>query len=177
MTAETRIPKNTNYLQPTKYLLQFDRIGSVQYFCQSINIPGINLGQTVYNTPLIDIPIAGNKLSYSPLSINFAVGEDLDSWNQLQLWMRAIASPESSNERKTLTEIQSGYKSSKLTSYSDASLTVLSALNNPVLRVQFINTFPISLGDITFDTKQSADDIITVDATFGFEYFDFVSIT
>ena len=173
MTAFTRIPQNTNYLQPTKFILSFDRIGSVQYFCQSINVPGISLGQGVYNTPLSDIPIAGNKLTYNPLEIDFTINEDVESWNQIQLWMKAIASPKSIQERNSLTTLQTNYKNSKLTSYSDATLVVLSALNNPILSVRFINTFPTSLGDIQFDTKQSADDILTASATFAYEYFEF----
>jgi hypothetical protein len=173
MTAFTRIPQNTNYLQPTKFILSFDRIGSVQYFCQSINVPGISLGQGVYNTPLADIPIAGNKLTYNPLEIDFTINEDVESWNQIQLWMKSIASPKSIQERNSLTALQTNYKNSKLTSYSDATLIVLSALNNPILSVRFINTFPTSLGDIQFDTKQSADDILTATASFAYEYFEF----
>ena len=172
MVATTRIPQNTNYLQPTKYVLQFDRIGSVQYFCQTVNIPGMSLSQATLNTPLLDIPIAGNKLSYNELNINFAISEDLDSWNQLQLWLRAIASPKSNAERNQLTQQQNSHKNYNLTSYSDATLTILSALNNPILRVQFYNVFPISLSNIEFDTKASADTILTGNAAFRFEYFD-----
>ena len=174
MTATNRLPSNTNYLQPTKYVLQFDRIGSVQYFCQTVNIPGMSLGHTNYTTPLIDIPVAGNKLTYNDLSISFTIDEALDSWNQLQLWLRSIASPKSMNERSTLTSFQNKNPNTKLTSYSDATLIVYSALNNPILKVQFYNVFPISLSDIVFDTKESADNILTSDATFMYEYFDFL---
>jgi hypothetical protein len=34
--------------------------------------------------------------------------------------------------------------------------------------------FPSSLSDLNFDTKLSADDIITGDATFYFESYDFI---
>jgi hypothetical protein len=60
--------------------------------------------------------------------------------------------------------------------YSDATLTVLSALNNPILRVEFTNMFPVSLSDIYFDTKQSADDVISADATFVFDQFKFLPV-
>jgi hypothetical protein len=60
--------------------------------------------------------------------------------------------------------------------YSDATLTILSALNNPIARVEFVNMFPVSLSDIYFDTKQSADDIITADATFVFDQFKIVPL-
>lgn len=176
MTALTRTPQNTNYLQPTKFLLTFDRIGSVSYFCQSVNIPGVNLGQAPLQTPMLDIFAPGNKITYNPLSIRFNVDEEMSSWRALHDWYRSIASPESYVERKRLTDLQNQYKEQKLKSYSDATLTVLSALNNPIVRVQYINVFPITLSDIIFDTTQSADNIITADAVFMFDYFNFLPV-
>ena len=171
-TALNRTPQNTSPLQPTKFLLTFDRLGSVQYFCQSVNIPGLNLGQAPINTPMLDVFAPGNKITYNPLSVNFIVDEKLDGWQQLHTWFRSIASPESYAERKRLASIQNQFDKSKLTSYSDATLTVLSALNNPVLRIKFINAFPITLSDIIFDTRQSAEDIITSDVVLLFDYFN-----
>jgi len=173
MSAITRTPENTNLLQPTKFILTFDRIGSTQFFCQSVNIPGINLGQAPINTPMLDFFAPGNKITYNPFAIHFLVDEKLDSWQQLHAWFRSIASPESFQERKRLSDIQNQYTSTKLTSYSDATLTILSSLNNPILRVKFFNVFPITLSDIMFDTSQSADDIISADAVFMFDYFNF----
>jgi len=177
MSVFTRTPANTNLLQPTKFLLTFDRIGSVQYFCQSVNLPGVNLGQAPINTPTLDIFAPGNKILYNPLSIQFLVDEKLDGWQQLHAWFRSIASPESFEERKRLTDLQNQYSSGNLKNYSDGTLTILSSLNNPILRVRFFNMFPISLSDIVFDTRQSAEDVITADVVLQFDYFNFETIT
>ena len=177
MTALTRLPQNTNYLQPTKFLLTFDRLGDVQYFCQTVNIPGVNLGQAPFNTPMLDVFVPDRKMIYNPLSIHFTIDESLNGWQQLHAWFRSIASPTSFDERNRLTSLQNANKtSSSLNSYSDATLTILSALNNPILRVKFYNVFPITLSDILFDTTQSADDIITADCVFTFDYFDFEKV-
>ena len=177
MTALTRLPQNTNYLQPTKFLLTFDRLGDVQYFCQTVNIPGVNLGQAPFNTPLLDVFVPDRKMIYNPLSIHFTIDESLNGWQQLHAWFRSIASPTSFDERNRLTSLQNAKKTaSSLDSYSDATLTILSALNNPILRVKFYNVFPITLSDILFDTTQSADDIITADCVFTFDYFDFEKV-
>ncbi len=174
MTALTRLPQNTNYLQPSKFLLTFDRLGDVQYFCQTVNIPGVNLGQAPFNTPLLDVFVPDRKMIYNPFSIHFTIDESLNGWQQLHAWFRSIASPTSFDERNRLTALQNANKTSKsLESYSDATLTILSALNNPILRVKFYNVFPITLSDVIFDTTQSADDIVTADAVFTFDYFDF----
>ena len=176
MTAITRIPQNANYLQATKDLLTFDRIGSTQYFCQSVNIPGVSIGQAPINTPMLDIFAPGNKITYSQLNIDFAVDEALDSWQQIHNWFRSIASPEGFEERKRLSNAQNQYKAYGQKSYSDATLTVLNNLNNPVVRVRFFNVFPISLSDIQFDTKMTADDIVYGSATFMFDYYNFESV-
>lgn len=173
MTALSRTPENTNLLQPTKFILTFDRIKTVQFFCQSANIPGINLGQAPISTPMLDIFAPGNKITYNPFNIHFLVDEKLEGWKELHAWFRSIASPQSYEERKRLTDAQNQYSNSKLKNYSDATLTVLSSLNNPILRVKFYNMFPITLSDIIFDSAQSADDIVSADAVFMFDYFDF----
>lgn len=174
MTALNRTPEAGSFLQPTKYLLTFDRIKTVQFYCQSVNIPGINLGQAPISTPMLDIFAPGNKITYNPLNIHFLVDEKLQSWQELHSWFRSIASPESYEERKRLAALQNQYSlNKKPTAYSDATLTVLSSLNNPILRVKFYNMFPITLSDIIFDSAQSADDVISADAVFMFDYFDF----
>ena len=176
MTALTRIPENTNYLQASKYILTFDRIGSVQYFCQSVNLPGVNLGQAPLFTPTLDIFAPGNKITYNQLNVDFAVDEKLETWQNIYSWMRSIASPESFEERKRLAALQNQYKQTPESPYSDATLTVLNNLNNPTRRVQFINAFPIMLADIVFDTKLSADTIITARATFRYQSYKYLTL-
>lgn len=174
MTAISRTPENTNFLQPTKFLLVFDRIPNVTYFCQEVNIPGISLPNIQVQTPVLDYHLAGNKLTYSPLNIRFMVDEKADSWKNIHQWFLSIGSPHGFNERNSLSAIQNAYKESKFLNYSDAVLTVLSNLNNPIMRIHFASLFPVSLSDIQFDTTLSADHIITADATFMVEYFDFL---
>jgi hypothetical protein len=166
MSALTRTPQNTNLLQPTKFLLSFDRIGTGQFFCQTVNIPGINLGSAAINTPVADIYAPGNKISYEQLSLSFIVDENVQTWQDIHAWFRSIASPEGFGERNRVADMQKNY--------SDATLTVLSGLNNPLLRIQFINAFPTSLSSIEFDTTKSAGTIVTASATFRFDYFNFI---
>jgi hypothetical protein len=175
MTATNRTPQNTNFLQPTKFIFQLDRLGSVQFFCQSANIPGVTLGQAPINFPGIDVYVPNTKLVYNQFNIRFLVDEKLQSWQDLNNWFRAIAAPTGTDERNRKTAVQNIQKSSNKP-YSDGTLTVLSALNNPVVRIQFYNLMPVNLSDIQFDTSLSADDTITADATFLFDYYDFVPV-
>lgn len=172
MSALTRKPQNVNLLQPTKFILTFDRIPEVSYFCQQVNLPGVNLGQAPLNFPGGDVYAPGNKITYNPFAIRFILDEELKTWRGLHDWFRSVASPHGTDERNRLTAMQN-YNKSKLSSYSDATLTVLSGLNNPSFRVRFTNIFPITLNDIGFDSTLSAEDVMTADATFVYDYFDF----
>ena len=181
MSALERNPVNTNYLQPTKYLLTFDRMPTVQYFCQSVNIPGLSIGQAIINTPGLDIYAPGNKIAYNNFNVTFAVDESLKSWQEIYNWFRSFAAPEGTEERNRLSTMQTvgvGKQNvSKKPWYSDATLTILTNLNNPAVRVNFINIFPVSLSYLQLDTKMSADDIITADANFVYERYEIVPLT
>ena len=171
MTALNRNPQNTNFLQPTKYLLTFGRIPTIQYFCQTANIPGVSMGSIVVNTPTIDIKVAGNKLTYEEFEIEFTVDESIQSWTELYKWLLAFASPKGLSSRAEQMSLQN--QSTKyLDNYSEATLTVMSSLNNPLFRINYHKVFPVSVSGIQFDVKLSADTIVTAKATFAYEYFD-----
>jgi len=181
MTVLSRTPENTNLLQPTKYLLTFDRLGTAQYFCQEVNIPSVSMPQTPMSSPLHSWPVAGLNIQYDELRISFIIDEEAMSWRNLYNWFLAISSPESFDERNHYQDLQNSSKTSNknnfsVRSYSDATLTVLSNLNNPLLRIQFIGVFPVSLSGINFDTKLSADTILTADASFEYEYYKFLPL-
>ena len=170
MTALNRNPQNTNLLQPTKYLLNFKRIETVQYFCQSVNVPSIKLGEVSRATPFLDLYSPGTKLDYSLLDIEFIVDEELQTWKNLYNWFTSIADPNGFEKRTYKEELQ------RSEHFSDATLTILSNLNNPVLRINFNNLFPVSMGDINFDTRLSADNLITVAATFRYESYSYLTM-
>ena len=176
MTTLTRTPVNTNLLQPTKYLLTFSRMPTVQYFCQAVNLPGVSVGQAPITFPSVTVYSPGNQIAYNNFNIEFTVDEEVQSWKELYEWFRSFSSPDGTDERTLLSQKQNQGKTVKKPWYSDATLTVLSALNNPILRVEFINIFPVSLSDLQFDTKLSADDIMTADANFVYDQFKFVDI-
>jgi hypothetical protein len=169
MTVITRSPENTNLLQPTKFLLTFSRIATTQYFCQTVNLPGVSLGEVVRVTPFLDMYSPGTKLTYEPLEMEFMVDEELLSWKNLYDWFTSMADPDGFEKRDVSRELQT------IKYFSDATLTVLSALNNPILRIQYTNVFPLTISDIQFDTTRSADTIITAKATFRYQSYKYLT--
>jgi len=174
MSALDRTPSNTNFLQPTKFILAFNRLPTVQYFCQMANLPGVSLGVAELSTPLLEVPIAGTKISYNEFDVTFIVDENLQSWNELYKWLLAIGSPKGTEDRVLQNALQNRNTTTK-SYYSDATLTILTNLNNPNVKINFQRMFPVSLSDIKFDTELSADTILTATASFRYEYFDITS--
>jgi hypothetical protein len=170
MTALTRSPENTNLLQPTKYILTFDRIRTTQYFCQSVNLPGISLGEVNRATPFLDMYSPGTKLSYDPLNVEFLLDEKLQGWKNLYDWFLTMADPDGFEKRDGSRELQTQKH------FSDATLTILSGLNNPLIRIQYRNLFPLSISDIKFDSTMSADTILTATATFRYQSYTYLTV-
>ena len=169
MTALNRSPENTNLLQPTKFLLTFDRIRTTQYFCQAVNLPGISLGEVNRATPFLDMYSPGTKLSYELLNVEFLLDESLQGWKNLYDWFLTMADPDGFEKRDGSRELQTQKH------FSDATLTILSGLNNPIIRIQYKNVFPLSISDIKFDSSQSADTILTATATFRYQSYNYLT--
>jgi hypothetical protein len=170
MSALNRAPTNTNLLQPTKFLLTINRIKPTTYFCQSVNIPAITLGEVDRSTPFLDMYSPGTKLAYDPLDVTFLINEDMSSWTSMYDWFLSIADPDGFEGRDHSPELQ------KNTKLSDITLTVLNNLNNPILRVAFTNCFPLNMSSIRFDTTQDADTIMTCDVSFRYQSYKYLTL-
>jgi len=170
MSILNRNPQNTNPLQATKFLLTFARISTTQYFCQEVNLPGVTLGTVERASPFLDMYSPGTKLKYDDLTMEFIIDEELQSWKDMYNWFTSMADPDGFEGRDHPRELQTNKH------FSDATLTVLSALNNPVLRINFTNCFPISLDGIQFDTKSDANQIITCRATFRYQSYKYLTV-
>lgn len=148
-------PENTNLLQPTKFILTFSDIPDTVYFCQKIVIPGLSIGFVNQVTPNLDFYLPGTKISFDEFEIDFLVNEDLSSWSSIYYWMKNITTDNTKNRRPQ----------------GDATLTIMSNLNNPKLRVKFFGIFPHSIGGITMDTTLSAEDHMIATSSFKYDYF------
>ncbi len=168
-------PDNTNVLVPNRYVLSFIRLPNVQFFCQTVNLPGINLSAVPRNTPFVDVSIPGDKLIYDPLTITFLVDEDLKAWREIHDWMRGMTFPTKFEEYRDLAK-QSPYVSQKSPQYSDATLVILDSNQQGNYRFKFVDAFPTSLAAFTLSSTLGPETIMTADATFSFTYFDLEKI-
>lgn len=187
MTALTRNPNNVDLLQSTKFRITFDRLPGMTYFCQTANLPGVSLTEVPKPTPFADMYLPGEKLMYDTLNITFLVDEDLRAWTQIHDWMRGITFPLDFEEyfelqrQNAITSLGqklviSGNNVSYGGQYTEAIMTIFTNKNNPNFRVKFVDLFPVSLSTIIFNTGDSADNVVTADATFRFTYYNYERI-
>lgn len=172
MTILTRTPENPSLLQPNKFQLSFSRSPHLQYFCQSVSIPGISLSEVPRQTPFVDLYSPGEKAIYDVFNVTFLVDEQLKGWLEIHDWIRALTFPEKFEEYLQLGR-QSKYTGNpKTPQFSDASLTLLSSANTPTLRFKLIDCFPTSISAFVMSATDSPENIITADATFRFAYYN-----
>lgn len=176
--SDSILSQNHNLLQPTKYRLVLARLPNVVYWCQETELPGINLPDTAIQvSPFVTRYTPGDKLEYEPLSLSFQVDELLQNWLEIHNWMRALGKPTDYAERRSLA-IQGGIKGTRTNlDYSDATIVVLSAKNNPTYEIQYKDCWPTQLTPIKWSAADSANDIITAQVTFRYLYYDIVRVS
>lgn len=173
MTILTRNPTNPNFLHPNKFQLNFSRTPNVQYFCQSVNVPGISQAEVPQVNPFVDLYVPGEKAIYDLLNVTFIVDEELKSWIEIHDWIRAMTFPKEYEEYQRLGTLSKPPSlGSVRPQYSDATLTLLSSSNKAYFRFHFYDVFPTTLSTFVMSATDSPDSIITSDASFRFSYYD-----
>jgi hypothetical protein len=190
----SRQPTKLDYASPTQFKFSIIKLPKVEYFCTAVNIPGITLGATMSQpSPLKDIPIPGEKLTYEPLSMTFLVDENLENFQEIHGWLVGLGFPRDHNEFRDLVSSGNDRFPAKNQSvsneigkvkygaantggtYSDATLTVLSSKNNSQLEVRFRNMFPTGLTGLSYNQQAADVDYLTATVSFEYEIYDFAT--
>jgi len=162
-------PLNPNTLHPNKFIVSFSAIPTIEYWAQSVNVPGISIGEALRATPFIDLYSPGDKLIINPFAMTFLVDEDMKGWLEIYTWMRAMTFPVDFKEYKDLDK-RPGVFAAK-PQFSDATLLILNSKQLPSIRVKFVNCFPTQLTDLLLSASAGPDDPLTADAVFRFDIY------
>ena len=188
MASISRQPTKLDYASPTQFKFGISQLPKVEYFTTAVNIPGINLGSAVIPTPYKDIPTMGDKITYDNLTISFLVDEHLENYISLHEWMTAIGFPKS---RSQFSEFRSTTSNTPTTTqgisrdigevkastavrsmFSDATLTILTNKNNPVVEVRFADCFPTSLSGLSYNQNTTDVDYLTAEVNFKYKIYE-----
>ena len=158
-------PDNQNFLSPVGFRFVINKLPNVQWFIQSVNLPGVTFGSITHSLPFRGTNPPGDSYDYEPLNVRFKVDEDLANWTELQNWMVGLGFPDDYDQYADLLATRRGGVDPR---FSDATLTLLDSNMRPNYAITFEDVFPISLSSLEFDSQSSDIDYITADVTFHF---------
>lgn len=153
-----------SFLSPVEFQFVIDRMPTVQYYIQSVNIPAISSGYTEQITPFKNTYRHGDKLTYDDLYMTVAVDENLSSYLETWSWLKALTKPEEFQQYANILGSTDGL-------YSDATLIILNNFKNPNISIKFADLFPTTVGAITLSTTSSDVPVPTVDLTFKYNKY------
>ena len=186
--ADTSQPTVFDYATGTQWRLAFNRLPKTTWFCTTANVPGITLGEAMYPTPMSDMFITGDKLTFETLNITFIVDEELQNYRELWDWITGIGFPVKHSEWETALSkgdsvvskfAASGSKAtySESNLYSDATLIVYNSKNIPKVEVKFKNMFPTSLSSLEYSQELTDVEYFKASASFRYLYYEFETST
>ena len=189
-----REPSKSDYASPIQFRFKCTKLPLVEFFVQSANIPGINLGSATQTNPLYDIPLPGDKITYAALDMSFLVDENLNNYKEIHDWILGLGFPSNNQQFQDLQSAGSDRfpGSSRSTAatgtstpqplneggiYSDAILTVLNSKNIAKTEIRFQNVYPTSLGSLNYDVRQTDVDYLSASVSFNYMNYDIVQIS
>jgi len=187
-----RQPDKLDYTSPTQFRFMINQLPKVQFFTQAANIPGISLSELVIPTPYKDIPLIGDKITFENLSVTFLVDEFLENYTELHNWLVGIGFPQS---RSQFTNFRSSTSNTSNTGtggntdigkvgaptadrpfYSDATLSILSNKNNPIVEVRYSDMFPVSLSGLDYTQQVGDVEYLTASVDFRYKLYEIVTL-
>ena len=165
MSALQGQPINTSFLSPIGFRFQLNNFPDVNYFCQAATLPGISIGTIPVPTPLKQIELSGDEVSFEELTIKFIVDEYMNNWLAIYDWIIGLGFPTAEGQAK--------YKKLAATSEltTDAVLTILTSNMNPQINFRFNECFPLSLSSISFDSGGTDIEYVTADVSFRYDVY------
>jgi hypothetical protein len=188
----SRQPTKLDYASPTQFRFMLNQLPKVEFFTTATNLPGITLSEAVQNTPFKDIPMPGNKLDYSDLEVTFICDEYLENYTSLHEWLLAFGFPKNREQFSTFRSTTSnaptdtrgsnndigvtGASTAMKGMFSDATLTVLSNKNNPIVEVRYADIFPTALSGLDFNQNATDVEYLSATATFKYKLYEIIAL-
>ena len=168
MTTWNKQIENRNFLSPIGFKFSLAKFPKISYFCQTANIPSMNLSIQQQSTPFRSLPLEG-FIEYDPLTLSFLVDENLENYLILHNWIRALGTPDDTLERRSYKlKMQQEFGKDNNDLYADGTLMVLNSNFNHNFDVVFEDLIPIGLNALEFNATVDGTEYAM--ATVSFRY-------
>ena len=192
MVTLSRQPTKLDYASPTQFKFSINQLPKVEFFTVSANIPDLTLSDVVIPTPFKPIPVLGQNLTYGNLNITFIVDEFLENYLQLHSWLYGIGFPKNRQQFKDfrgsesvtptatqgvsddIGDVKPATASRGM--FGDATLTILSNKNNPIVEVRFKDIYPASLTGLNYSQVQTDVEYLTASSDFKYTLYEIITL-
>jgi len=145
-------PVSYDGLLNNRFNMVFDKLPNVSFFLQGFSLPSVMVDEVKIPTPIVDYNEIGEKMEFSPFTLNFLVDSQLRNWKEVFAWMKRMTVNGSNvGESGTATIFFNG---------------------EPV--INFIGAWPTVLGGIDLDTTTEEAEYVYGSVTINYDYFDVI---
>ena len=169
-------PDNKNFLSPVGFKFLIERIPTVEFFCQTVNIPEISIGNRTIETRVKAYDTPGDKMTFGDLNLTFMINENMDNYYEIYKWLKGLTNPKEEQEfmNYMMGVKEAGRKGNFQKATTDARLLVLDSNMNTITTTVFMNLFPTSLSGVRFSADPTDIDYVTADVTFKYTLLEFI---
>ena len=173
---------NTSILSKNNFKLLIDKVPTVEYYVQSVNIPGLSFTEVNMGAGVgVDAFFPGDKVEFENLEVSFIVDEDLQNFQEIYDWMNAIVPIKDSTDFKEYVATTTTQPFDKLANinndlnqYSLITLVTNTNKNVPNKYFRFYDCFPTALSGMEL-VSGAENETVTCTVTFRFTYYDIES--
>lgn len=166
LNARLRNPNTINSLMNNNFKLTLTRLPNITFWCSSVNIPGVNIGEVPVSNMFAQVHVPGSSIQLDQLRVTFGVDENFANWMEIHKWMRGVVPFEDFRE---IYQDQDDY-------YSDGIIHTLTNAKNPNMIFTFKKLLPVSLDGFEMTSTANDTEQITSSVTFVYETFDIQSV-
>ena len=156
---------NKNYLQPTGFKIVIDRrnYSNLEFFAQSVIHPGASVNPLeIPTTRVTSLPLAGDKITYTNLTMDVILDEDMESYKEMQNWLERIVNeghvPETTD--------------TKVSTYADINVMIMSSHNNKNVQIKYKECMPVDIGSVNLASNVGDVAYLTFQVSFRFSEFE-----
>jgi hypothetical protein len=146
-----------NYLSNNGFKLIIDNKewADIEYQVTETALPGISFGESPTPYKNYEGYVPGDTIIYEPLTVTFVVDENLISYRKIVDWIIDL-------------------RENHVNAVHDLELFIYTNHNNANQRIRFVNGFPTSLSEITFNSTNSDIEYSVASMSIRYDYYEFV---
>ena len=163
------------FLSPVGFKFNIKKLPEFNKFVQAVTFPGVNMGYPNQPTPFKALPVPGDHIEFGVIDVTFKINEDFSNYMEIYNWIRGLGFPHEHEEYKELYE--AGQASYGEGLFSDAYLIVLNSAMRGIAQIEIQDIFPVSMGDIVFDARDTTIEYMECSAQFQFKDYTIKSLT